>query len=140
MGAAGKGGLMEHPVVLFDGVCNLCNDSVKFIIRRDPRARFRFAALQSEAGQRLLKPLGEKALRNDSVVLVTGGRFYTRTSASLRIALKLTWPWPMMGIFLIVPPFLRDPVYDFIGRNRYKWFGRMEACMIPTPELKERVL
>ena len=138
MGAAGQGRLTDHPVVLFDGVCNLCNSSVKFIIKRDRLARFRFAALQSETAKQLLAPFGEAASGMDSVILVYQGKFHTRTSAALRIALRLNWPWPLMGVFLILPAFLRDPVYDFIGRNRYRWFGKTEECMILTPDLKER--
>src|ERR1017187_9056949 len=124
-------------VVLFDGVCNLCNRSVQFIIARDPAAYFRFAALGSEAAQRLL---GESVLRGplpDSVALIERGRVYTRSAAALRIARRLRFPWPLVCALIVVPRPLRDQVYDLIARNRYRWFGKRDACMMPTPELRK---
>ena len=130
---------MEHPVVLFDGVCNLCNSSVTFIIRRDPQGKFRFAPLQSAHGEKLLAGFTDRP-KGDSVVLILGDRYFVKTSAALRIAIRLNGLWPLMGIFLILPSFLRDPVYDLIARYRYQWFGKRDSCMIPTPELRERFL
>lgn len=130
---------MEHPVVLFDGVCNLCNTSITFIIRHDPTGIFRFAPLQSDHGERLLQGFRARP-KGDSVVLILGDRYFVKTSAALRIAIRLSGLWPMMGIFLIFPAFLRDPVYDLIARYRYQWFGKRESCMIPTPELRSRFL
>lgn len=130
---------MQHPVVLFDGVCNLCNSSVTFIIRHDPKGLFRFAPLQSEHGERLLKGFKERP-KGDSVVLILDDQYFVKTSASLRIAVRLSGLWPLMGIFLIIPAFLRNPVYDLIARYRYQWFGKRESCMIPTPELRSRFL
>ena len=129
-----------HPVILFDGVCNLCSSSVRFIIARDPAARFRFASLQSEAGQALLGGHGLDTGALSSVVLVEDGRVHTRSDAALRIAWRLSGPWPLAGVFRAVPRGVRDGVYDWIARNRYRWFGKTEACWLPTPELRARFL
>jgi predicted DCC family thiol-disulfide oxidoreductase YuxK len=131
---------INNPVILFDGVCNLCNQSVQFVIRHDPRSNFRFAALQSDFGQSVLR---EHHLHDEellSVVLLTGTRVYERSRAALEIARRLNGLWPLMYVFVIVPPFIRDLVYDWIARNRYRWFGRRDECMIPTPELRARFI
>lgn len=125
-------------VVLFDGVCNLCNSSVNFIIDRDRKGKFKFAALQSEAGKEALAPFPVKIA--DSVLVVANGRLYQKSSAALFIASKLGFPYTLMGIFYIIPRFVRNPIYDWIARNRYRWFGKRESCRMPTPELKERFL
>lgn len=127
-------------LVLFDGVCNLCNTSVLFIIDRDPAARFRFAALQSDAAAAALASLSAEVPQHgaDSIVLIQDGRVYQRSDAALRIAQGLRRPWPFLGALLVVPRPVRDWVYDLIARNRYRWFGRRDACRIPTTELKER--
>lgn len=125
-------------VVLFDGVCNLCNAAVRFIIRRDPGGRLRFAALQSEAAAVLLAAQAEPL--PDSIVLVEGGRVFTRSAAALRIARRLRFPWPLLYALIVVPRPLRDAVYGWIARNRYRWFGRSDQCMVPTPELRARFL
>lgn len=127
-------------VILFDGVCNLCNGSVNFIIDRDPAGRFQFAALQSDAAAGLLRPFGVATDRLDSVVLVEGGRLYRRSDAALRIARRLSGAWPLLTAFRLVPRPVRDAVYDWVARNRYRWFGRQEACRLPTPELRARFL
>lgn len=127
-------------VVLFDGVCNLCNGSVQFIVRHDPAGRFRFASLQSEAGQALLRRHGLDPDDLFSVILVEGGRAYARSDAALRIARGLSGPLKAAGALRVVPRPLRDAVYGWVARNRYRWFGRREACMIPTPELRARFL
>lgn len=128
-------------VVLFDGVCNLCNSSVQFIIRHDPGGHFKFSALQSEAGQALLDRFGMDRRKFDSVVLYSNGRYYTHSGAALRIARRLSGLWPLLFyVFYPVPYFIRDAVYLFISRNRYRWFGKQESCMIPTPELRARFL
>jgi predicted DCC family thiol-disulfide oxidoreductase YuxK len=129
-----------HPVLLFDGVCNLCNGSVQFILRRDPRARFRFASLQSAVGQRYLEELGVDRQAVDSVILVEGGRWYQESDAALRVVRILGGPWRVLGIFRMVPRPLRDRLYRLIARNRYRWFGKRETCWLPTPELRERFL
>jgi len=129
---------MEHPIVLFDGVCNLCNAGVDFIIERDPRARFRFAALQGEAGQQLL---GRHRLDDlDSLVLIEGNEAHTRSTAALRIARRLASPWNLLAAFLVLPVPVRDFLYDIVARNRYRWFGRRNTCRAPTPELRSRFL
>ncbi len=126
--------------ILFDGVCNLCNGAVRFVIARDPKARFRFAALTSDAAQSLLRQSAVSGPLPDSIVLVEDDRVYFRSDAALRIARQLTFPWPLLSIFAIVPRFIRDGVYDFIAARRYRWFGRRETCMVPTPELRRRFL
>jgi predicted DCC family thiol-disulfide oxidoreductase YuxK len=128
------------PTILFDGVCNLCNGFVQFVIVRDPSARFRFAALQSGAAARLLRDTGVTAPLPDSIVLVDNGRVHTRSDAALRIARGLRFPWPAVYALVVVPRFIRDRVYDVIAAHRYRWFGRRESCMIPTPDLKRRFL
>ena len=128
------------PVILFDGVCNLCNGFVQFVVARDPAGRFRFAALQSDSARRLLARLDGFGGVPDSVVLVDGGRVYTRSSAALRIARGLRFPWSLARVLLVVPRPLRDWVYDFVARHRYQWFGRKDVCMIPTRDLRVRFL
>ncbi|MGE5836828.1 MAG: thiol-disulfide oxidoreductase DCC family protein [Acidobacteriota bacterium] len=127
-------------VVLFDGVCNLCNGSVRFIIERDPRARFQFAPLQSPVADRLIGAHVDRASLPDSVVLVDDGRLYVRSSAALRIARGLRFPWPLAWVFIVVPRPIRDWVYDLIARHRYAWFGKRDECMVPTSQIKDRFL
>jgi predicted DCC family thiol-disulfide oxidoreductase YuxK len=132
---------LEGPaVVLFDGVCNLCNGTVQFIIAHDPSAHFRFAALQSEASRRLLGETQMRGTLPDSVVLVEDGCVYSRSTAALRIARRLSLPWPLLFALIVVPRPLRDMVYDLIARHRYAWFGKRDSCMMPTPELGARFL
>jgi predicted DCC family thiol-disulfide oxidoreductase YuxK len=126
----------ERPVVLFDGICNLCNGAVRFIIARDPAAHFRLAALQSEAARRLW---GEDP-PVESIVLVEAGVTYTKSTAVLRIVRGLRFPWPLLSAFMVVPRRLRDAIYDWIARHRYRWFGKREVCMLPTPEIRGRFL
>lgn len=125
-------------VLLFDGVCNLCNGAVNFIIDRDPRQHFRFAALQSDFGQEKLGELGFNTEEFDSLVLLSQGKVYKKSTAALRIARKLNGLWPLLYIFMIVPPFIRHWVYDLIGKNRYRWWGKRDSCRMPTPELRQR--
>lgn len=128
------------PIVLFDGVCKFCDTSVNFIIDHDRRRRIRFAALQSRTGQALLHRFGLPADRFDSLVLVEGGSCSTRSTAALRIAGYLDLPWPLLGVLLLLPAFLRDGGYDLLAANRYRWFGVLDACRMPTPELQDRFL
>ena len=130
----------SRAVVLFDGVCNLCNASVNFIIERDPDAHFAFAALQSDAGQKLLARHDIGAQLPDSVVLLEAGRWFTRSSAALRIARRLSGLWPLLYPLVLVPTPIRDGLYDWVARNRYRWFGRREQCRLPTPALAGRFL
>jgi predicted DCC family thiol-disulfide oxidoreductase YuxK len=129
-----------EPVVLFDGVCNLCNASVDFLLRRDASARFRFAPLQSAFAARLLAEHGLAGETLASIVLIEGGRAFTRSEAALRIAALLPGPWPVLGVLRAVPRRLRDTAYDLLARRRYRWFGRRPACRTPTPEERARFL
>ncbi|MBO3698667.1 thiol-disulfide oxidoreductase DCC family protein [Roseivirga sp. E12] len=128
----------NQDILLFDGVCNLCNSSVNFIIDHDPKNYFRFAALQSDFGQQKLAELGYNTEEFDSLVLLSKGQVYKKSSAALRIARKLSGLYPLLYIFMIIPPFIRHGVYDIIGKNRYKWWGKQDSCRIPTPELRSR--
>lgn len=127
-------------VIYFDGVCNLCNGSVQFVIKRDKAGKFRFAPLQSRAGQAILARNGLSGEHFTSFLLSENGKLYRRSTAALRVVRRLPGAWPLLYGFIIVPPFIRNAVYDFIARNRYRWFGKKEACMVPTPELKSRFL
>ena len=129
----------QKPVILFDGVCNLCNAAVNFVIRRDRHKRFLFAALQSEAGLRLRENLSLPPEIN-TIILVSGNRAYTRSGAALRIARKLPLPYSILYGFIIVPPFIRNFVYNYVASNRYKWFGKKVSCMVPGPDISERFL
>ncbi|MEM6966214.1 MAG: thiol-disulfide oxidoreductase DCC family protein [Bacteroidota bacterium] len=130
----------DHPILLFDGVCNLCNGFVQFVIERDPDGKFRFAALQSEEGKQLLKHFNLPVEDIFSVILIEDGQVYTRSTAALRMFKNMKGVYPMLYIFTIVPNTLRDTVYNFVARNRYRWFGQKDSCMIPTPELQRRFL
>jgi predicted DCC family thiol-disulfide oxidoreductase YuxK len=130
----------RNPIILFDGICNFCNGNVNFIIRQDNKKIFRLAALQSEAGQRLLQqyklPMGDF----DSFVLVHENKVYNKSSAALEVYSLVPWYWKWTQLIWIFPRFIRDAVYDFIARHRYKWFGKKEQCMVPTAELRGRFL
>jgi len=127
-------------IILFDGVCNFCNSSVNFIIRHDKKQRCKFAALQSDVGKMLSQKHGIDQSKIDSIILVENGNVYIKSSAILRITKNLNLLYPLLYGFIIIPKFIRDGVYDFIARNRYKWFGKKEACMIPSPEIKSRFI
>lgn len=126
-------------MILFDGVCNLCNGFVQFVIARDPRARFSFASLQSEAAARLAVQAGS-ADGPETIVLLENGRTFTQSTAALRIVAALGFPWTLARALMIVPRPLRDWAYATVARNRYRWFGKRQACMVPTPDLKRRFL
>ena len=125
-------------IILFDGVCNFCNGSVNFIIERDTAKYFKFAPLQSEIGQKLLIEHGIDKTVTDSVVLIEDGKAYTRTTAALRVAKRLSGAWRYFYGFIVVPSFVRDVFYNLFAKYRYKMFGKQEACMMPTPEIRER--
>jgi predicted DCC family thiol-disulfide oxidoreductase YuxK len=127
-------------VVLFDGVCNLCNGIVRFVIARDPDAHFQFAPITSGAAARLLDGVASPDSRLDSLILIDNGRVFTRSDAALRIARCLTFPWPVAYGLVILPRAWRDAAYDFIARRRYRWFGRRETCMAPSPAIRARFL
>lgn len=130
----------SSPVLLFDGVCNLCNASVQWVIRHDPKAIFRFASLQSEAGQALLQKFNLPTDELNTVVLVDGGKVHTRSDVPIQVGKKLGGWWHLLQMFFIIPRPLRNAVYDWIARNRYRWFGKKEECWLPTPELRVRFL
>ena len=129
-------------VILFDGVCNLCNASVNFVIKRDRHDRFRYASLQSEIGKRLLEERHIDSNQVDSIVLIEPGvAYFLKSDAALEIANELGWPWKALYLFnYILPVQLRNNVYDLIARNRYRWFGKKDQCMIPTPSLRSKFL
>lgn len=129
----------NNPLILFDGVCNLCTGSVKFVLKRDKEKKFTFASLQSTTGQKLLSKFNLPNNTFNSFILYQDGKMYTRSTAALKLFQQLKgWKW--VKIFWIVPKFIRDAVYNLIARNRYKWFGKKEECWLPTPELKARFL
>lgn len=128
----------QHALVLFDGVCNFCNDRINFIIKHDRKNYFRFAPLQSETGKKVLRENGRDDQDPDTFILVENGKIYDRTTAALRIAKKLNGLWPLLYAFIIVPPFIRDVAYRIIAKNRYRWWGKKESCMIPTPEVRRK--
>jgi predicted DCC family thiol-disulfide oxidoreductase YuxK len=130
----------RHAVVVFDGVCNFCNGSVNFIMRHDREGYLRFAPLQSEVGGELLDRFGVDAGGQDTVVLVEGERAYVRSGAALRIAKRLGGAYPLLYGLMIIPPFIRDFVYDRFARNRYRWFRKGDACIVPSAEVRERFL
>lgn len=130
----------KHKIILFDGVCNLCNGAVLFVIKRDKKDIFRFAALQSDQGQALKKRYGIDTSKTDSIILIENDKAYIKSTAALRIARSMKGAYPLFFGFMIVPNFIRNWVYDFIARNRYKWYGRKDQCMIPTPELQAKFL
>ncbi len=129
-----------NPIILFDGICNLCNGAVQFVIRHDREANFRFASLQSETGQRLLAEHQLQQADFNSFVLIDENQIFTKSTAALRVAKKLPGVISLLGGFIFVPSFIRDSVYDLIAKNRYRWFGKKDACMLPTPGLAERFL
>ncbi len=131
---------MQHAVVLFDGVCNLCNGFVRFVILRDPRGHFRFAPLSSEAAARAMAEVGVTGGEADSILLIENRRAFLRSAAALRIARRLRFPWPLAYSLMIVPRPLRDWAYDVVARNRFRWFGRRDVCMVPGPETRDRFL
>lgn len=129
-----------YPTLLFDGVCNLCNAAVNFVIDRDPAARFRFASLQSEVAARLLAPHGLSNEDLDSVVLVADGRVYRRSRAVLETLRRLDGPWAWLYVFVVLPGPVRDWLYEQVAVRRYRLFGRQDTCRVPTPELRARFM
>jgi predicted DCC family thiol-disulfide oxidoreductase YuxK len=129
-----------HPVIFFDGFCNLCNGSVQFVIKRDSDQIFRFASLQSNLAKEQLTLFNISPNALESFILVENNKVYQRSTAALRVARRLNGLWPLLYAFIIVPPFIRNAVYNYIAKNRYKWFGKQESCWVPTPELKSKFL
>jgi predicted DCC family thiol-disulfide oxidoreductase YuxK len=129
----------QDSILLFDGECNLCNGAVDFVIRRDKKRQFRFAALQSPAGARLRQSLSIPP-QVDSLVLIEDGVAYIRSSAALRVAGRLNMPWPLLWVFMLVPRVIRDAVYECIARNRYRWLGKRDTCRVATEEERSRFI
>ncbi|MCX5738743.1 MAG: thiol-disulfide oxidoreductase DCC family protein [Proteobacteria bacterium] len=132
--------LDAHPVLLFDGVCNLCHGTVRFVLDRDRAARFRFAPLQSEPGRALLTRFALDPNATDTVVLIDAAGAHTRSDAALRVVRALGAPWSWAFALIAIPRPLRDAAYDFIARHRYRWFGKKDACPLPRPEWRARFL
>jgi predicted DCC family thiol-disulfide oxidoreductase YuxK len=130
----------DGPVILFDGVCNFCARSVRFVIERDPRGVFRFAPLQSDTGRRLLREHGLDETAMGSFVLVDGPGAWRESDAALRVCKQLRGPWSFLALLVVIPRLLRDPVYRFVARNRLRWFGKSDQCLVPSPELRSRFL
>jgi predicted DCC family thiol-disulfide oxidoreductase YuxK len=130
----------DKPLILFDGVCNLCNGSVQFVIKHDKESKFLFTSLQSDKGQEILKHFGMKTDDFDSFILLDKGEIYTKSSGVLKEAVILGGWFKIFAIFYLVPTFIRDLFYSFVAKNRYRFFGKKDSCMIPTPELKARFL
>jgi predicted DCC family thiol-disulfide oxidoreductase YuxK len=126
-------------IILFDGLCNFCDNSVQFIIKRDPKGHYKFASLQSETGKRYIKKFG---LKDDlsSIVLIEDDKYFVKSTAVLRICRKLSGLWKVLTVFRVIPVPVRDYFYRILASNRYKWFGRKESCIIPSPEIRTRFL
>ena len=132
--------MKEQPVILFDGVCNFCNSVVNFVLKRDKRKYIFFSPLQSTNGQQLLQQYNLPADDMQSFVFIENGKAYTRSTAALKVCRHLRMLWPLCYGFIIVPKFIRDGIYNWTAKRRYKWFGVRQECMIPTPEVKARFL
>ena len=130
----------RNPIVLFDGVCNFCSSVVRFTISKDPSGIFRFASLQSNAGQMFLNRFGLSTDDFDSFVLIEGPRFFLRSTAVLRLCKKLNGLWPLLYLLIIIPRPVRDFVYNIVAENRYKWFGKRQECFVPSTEIRNRFL
>lgn len=130
--------MLNKPIIFFDGVCNLCNASVQFVIAHDNKDQFGFTAIQGELAKNVLPKFNVDQTQLSTVLLLEDGKLYTKSSAALRIAKKLDGAWPLLYGFIIIPKFIRDWFYNIIAKNRYKWWGREESCWIPTPALKSK--
>ena len=130
----------EHKIILFDGVCNLCNASVNFVIKRDKNDVFRFAALQSEIGKKYVLKFNINPNETDSIILIDNDKCYVKSTAALYITKSMSGAYPLFFSFIVIPTFIRNLVYDYVAKNRYKWYGKKESCMVPTPELKGKFL
>lgn len=130
----------KQPIVFFDGVCNLCNTSIQRILKQERKPIFKFAPLQWEEAQKIMSSKGLDPAKMDSILLLKNGKIYQKSRAIFRIAHTLKFPYPLLYIFWIIPYPIRDFFYDIIARNRYKWWGQKEACMLPQPEWKDRFL
>lgn len=132
--------MKQSSIILFDGVCNLCNSSVQFVIKHDKDKKFMFASLQSTAGQLLLKQFDLPLQDFNSFILIENEKVFLKSTAALMVAKQLKGAVKLLYGFIVVPPFIRNGAYNFIAKNRYKWFGKKDSCILPTPELKARFL
>lgn len=131
----------DKQLILFDGVCNLCNSSVQYVINHDKQNRFLFAPLQSDIGEAIIDKFNIDRSKTDSILLYSEDQgLAIKSTAALKITKHLGFPRNLLSVFIIIPPFIRNWVYDYIAKNRYKWYGKREECMIPTPELKSKFL
>tara|TARA_R110002051_G_scaffold243722_3_gene303706 strand:+ start:6223 stop:6630 length:408 start_codon:yes stop_codon:yes gene_type:complete len=132
---------LNKKIILFDGVCNLCNSSVQLVIKHDKKDEYRFAALQSDLGMKMTSERRIDTSEIDSIILIEpGNAYYTKSTAALKIGKSFGGLWSLLGVFEWIPEKIRNIVYDFIAKNRYKWYGKKDSCMIPTPELKSKFL
>lgn len=129
-----------QPIILFDGVCNFCNNAVNFVIERDPKSIFKFATIQSSVAQQILKSYNLDNAEMNSFVLIENDKIYIRSTAALRVCRRLNGLWPLMYGFIIVPKLFRNGIYNWIAKNRYTWFGKKEVCMVPSPDVTARFL
>ena len=132
--------MKQQPLILFDGVCNFCNSAVNFTIKRDKQALIQFVPLQSEKGRLFLRQYNLPTEEMRSFVFIEDGKVYTRSTAALRVCRYLKGLWPACYGLIIVPKFIRDGIYNWIAKHRYKWFGKKDQCMVPTPEVRSRFL
>jgi predicted DCC family thiol-disulfide oxidoreductase YuxK len=130
----------QKTIILFDGICNLCNGSVQFILKRDKNEKFLFASLQSDASKNILLQYNVKKITLDSILIIEDGQVYDKSTAVLKISKHLNWPWTILPIAIHLPLSIRDSVYNFVGRNRYKWFGKKDSCTMMIPEYKNRFI
>jgi predicted DCC family thiol-disulfide oxidoreductase YuxK len=130
----------EDPVILFDGVCNLCSGWTRFVLRFDGARRFKLCTLQSEAGQSILRAAGLPTSDFKTVVLVRAGKVWLKSDAVLAVLSELTFPWPIAGVLTVLPRWIRDRAYDFVAARRYKFFGKQDSCVLPLPEDRSRFL
>ena len=132
--------MKDQPIILFDGVCNFCNGAVNFVIRKDKRSVIKFTPIQSVQGQQLLNQYGFPPSHLSSFIFIKNGNAYTQSTAALQVCKSIGGVWRLLYGFIIVPKFIRDGIYNLVAKNRYKWFGRKDQCMIPTPEVRQRFL
>lgn len=130
----------QKSILLFDGICNLCNASVQFILKRDPKEQFIFASLQSDAAKNILLQYNLKNYSLNSLVLIEEGQLFQKSTAALKICRHLNWPWKLFYVFILLPKILRDKVYEFVAKRRYRWFGKKDSCVLMIPEYKNRFI
>ncbi|MFN4026897.1 MAG: thiol-disulfide oxidoreductase DCC family protein [Flavobacterium sp.] len=131
----------DKKIILFDGVCNLCNASVQFVIKHDTKDLFRFIPLQSDLGQKILNHIGINRQKTDSIVLYEPGKaYYYKAEAALKIVSEFGGMYKLLKIFSLFPKFICDAIYDYIAKNRYRWYGKQDVCMMPNPELATKFL